>query len=87
MERMCLVLFNVNHVLLQKNRKRTNAVLEYEVRREKRENDRVIKKNKVIGKVLERSKINVARQGEKVISLSDTVREARKRTREAKKME
>ena len=56
------------------------------MRREKRENDRVIKKNKVIGKSLERSKINVARQGEKFISLSDTVREARQRTREAKKM-
>ena len=28
----------------------------------------------------------MARQGEKVISLSDTVREARQRTREAKKM-
>ena len=69
-----------------RNWKRTNSVLENEVRREKRENDRVIKKNKVIGKALERSKINVARQGEKVISLSDTVREARQRTREAKKM-
>ena len=68
------------------NRKRTKSVLENEVRREKRENDRVIKKNKVIGKSLVRSKINVARQGEKVISLSDTVREARQRTREAKKM-
>ena len=57
-----------------RNRKRTNYVLENEVRREKRENDRVIKKNKVIGKSLERSKINVVRQGEKVILLSDTVR-------------
>ena len=47
------------------NWKRTNSVLENEVRREKRENDRVIKKNKVIGKALERSKINVASQGEK----------------------
>ena len=43
-----------------RNRKRTNSVLDNEVRREKRENDRVIKKNKVIGKALERSKINVA---------------------------
>ena len=49
-----------------KNRKRTNSVLDNEVRREKRENYRVIKKNKVIGKALGRSKINVARQGEKV---------------------
>ena len=56
------------------------------MRREKRDNDRVIKKNKVIGKALERSKINVARQGEKFISLSDTVREAQQRTREAKNM-
>ena len=47
------------------NRKRTKYVLENEVRREKRENDRVIKKNKVIGKALERLKINVARHGEK----------------------
>ena len=46
-----------------RNRIRTNSVLENEVRREKRENDRVIKKNKVIGKALERSNINVARQG------------------------
>ena len=69
-----------------RNRKRTNSVLENEVIHEKRENDRVIKKNKVIGKALERSKINMARQGEKFISLSDTVREARKSTREAKKM-
>ena len=69
-----------------RNRKRTNSVLENEARREKRDNDRVIKKNKVIGKSLVRLKINVARQGEKVISLSDTVREARQRTREAKKM-
>ena len=56
------------------------------MRRENRENDRVIKKNKVIGKALERSKINVARQGEKVISLSDTARESRQRTGKAKKM-
>ena len=69
-----------------RNRKRTNSVLENEVRREKRENDRVIKKNKVIGKALDRSKINVARQGEKVISLSDTVMEACQRTREGNKM-
>ena len=69
-----------------RNWKRTNSVLENEVRRKKRDNYRLIKKNKVIGKALERSKINVARQGEKFISLSDTVREARQRTREAKKM-
>ena len=68
------------------NRKRTKSVLENEVRREKRENDRVIKKNKVIGKAFKRSKINVARQVEKVISLIDTVREARQRMRESKKM-
>ena len=35
---------------------------------------------------MERSKINVPMQGEKVISLSDNVREARQRTREAKKI-
>ena len=46
----------------------------------------MIKKNKVIGKALERLKINVASQGEKFISLSDSVREARQSTREAKKM-
>ena len=56
------------------------------MKHEKRENDKVIKKNKVIGKTLERTKINVARQGEKVISFSDSVREARQGTREAKKM-
>ena len=50
------------------------------------ENDGVIKNNKVIGKALERSKINLERPGEKVISLNDTVREPRQRTREAKKM-
>ena len=48
-----------------KNRNSTNSVLENEVRREKRENDRVIKNNKIFFKALERSKINVARQGEK----------------------
>ena len=69
--------------IASRNWKRTKSVLENEVRREKRENDRVIKKNKVIGKALERSKINVARQGKKVISLSDTVREARQRGRES----
>ena len=57
-----------------RNQKRTNTVLDNGVRPEKRKNDRVIKKNKVIGKSLERSKINVARQGEKFLSLSDTVR-------------
>ena len=69
-----------------RNWKRTKSVLENEVIRKKRENDRVIKKNKLIVKALERSKINVGRQGEKVISSSNTVREARQRTREANKM-
>ena len=35
-----------------RNRKSTNSALENEVRHEKRENYRVIKKNKVIGKAL-----------------------------------
>ena len=49
------------------------------------ENERVLKENRVIGRALDMSKSKVARQGEKVMLLSDTVREARQRTQEAKK--
>ena len=66
-------------------RKTTKSELQKEVRREKMENERVLKESGVIGKALDMLKSKVARQGEKVMLLSDTVREARQRTREAKK--